>query len=323
MMKKLSYYLLYGVVKVLSLLPFWVLYGMADCFFLLIYHIVRYRRKVVRKNLTTSFPEMSEQDIKRTERRFYRWLCDYGVETIKLLSISDKNLLKRAEFRGVEEVEKFFDEGRNCSAISGHYCNWEWYCGLLLAMKRHRQAVLGLIYHPLYNEAFDRLFIDIRSAHGGTCVPKQDILRHLVTLKREQRHYLFSYVSDQAPRWHNIHLWLPFLNHDTPVFTGGERIMKKMNDVVFFVDIERPRRGYYIFTFRLITAEAAKEEEFSITRRSFEMLEENIRRNPAFYLWTHNRWKRTHEEFDRQYVMVNGKAIPRENIKGLEGEKEH
>ena len=314
-MKRLLYYLLYGTVYLLSLLPFWLLYGLADCFFVLIYYIVRYRRKVVRKNLTRSFPEMSEQDVRQTERHFYRWLCDYGVETIKLLSISDKALMRRMEFRGVEQMEQVFDEGRNCAAILGHYCNWEWLSatGLAFKTKRPEDPVMGLIYHPLYNDAFDRLFIDIRSAHGGLCVAKQDILRQLVTLKREQRHYLFGYISDQAPRWHNIHLWLPFLNQDTPVFTGGERIMKKVDDAVFYVEMERPMRGKYICTFRLVSAHAAQEPENQITMRFFQLLEETIRRQPAFYLWTHNRWKRTHEEFDRQYVMVNGKAIPREN----------
>ena len=316
MMKKLLYYLLYAFVYLLSLLPLRVLYVLSDGIYPILYYIIRYRRGVVRRNLTTSFPDMSEADIKSTERKFYHWLCDYGVETLKLLSINDKSLLKRVEYRNVDLVEKMFDEGRNCSAISGHYCNWEWFTGLQLVMKRHPQAVIGLIYHPLYNDAFDRLFINLRSTHGGVCIPKKDILRRLLTYKQEGRRSLLGYVSDQAPRWHNIHLWLPFLNHDTPVFTGGERIMRKMNDAVFFVDIERPRRGYYSFTFRLISTEAAKEEEFTITRRFFEMLETNIRRQPAFYLWTHNRWKRTHEEFDKHYVMVNGKAIPRENYEG-------
>ena len=322
MMKKLTYYLLYGVTYLLSLLPFWALYGLADCFFLLVYYIVRYRRKVVRRNLTSSFPEYSGEEIRSIERRFYRWLCDYAVETIKLLSISDKKLLKHIEFRGVEQMVRVFSEGRNCAAILGHYCNWEWLSATGLAFRPNRREddntserqkpVMGLIYHPLYSDAFDRLFIDIRSAHGGLCVAKQDILRQLVTLRRERRHYLFGYISDQAPRWHNIHFWLPFLNHDTPVFTGGERIMKKMDDAVFYVDMERPRRGKYICTFRLISAHAAQEEENHITVRFFQLLEETIRRQPPFYLWTHNRWKRTHEEFDRQYVMVNGKAIPRE-----------
>ena len=267
----------------------------------------------MRKNLTTSFPEMSNQEIKRTERQFYRWLCDYAVETIKLLSISNKALLRRMEFRGVEELEKAFDRGQNCAAILGHYCNWEWLSAIGLAFKRYPDAVMGLIYHPLYSDAFDRLFIDIRSAHGGTCVPKKDILRHLITLKREQRHSLFGYISDQAPRWHNIHLWLPFLNHDTPVFTGGERIMKKMDDAVFYVDMERPRRGKYICTFRLLSAHASQEPDNQITVRFFQILEQTIRRQPAFYLWTHNRWKRTHEEFDRIYDLVDGRTVPKDS----------
>ena len=318
-MKNISYKLLYGAVWLLSLLPFWVLYGIADCFFLLVYFVVRYRRKVVRRNLTSSFPEKSEKEVKRIERQFYRWLCDYAVETIKLLSISDKALLRRIEFRGVEQLEQAFDRGQDCAAILGHYCNWEWLSATGLAFRhldnpaeaRHPDAVMGLIYHPLYSDAFDRLFIDIRSAHGGSCVPKKDILRHLLTLKREQRHSLFGYISDQAPRWMNIHLWLQFLNHNTPVFSGGERIMRKMNNAVFYVDMERPRRGYYTCTFQLITDKPNELEENDITRRFFQLLEQSIRRAPAFYLWTHNRWKRTKEEFDRVYDLVNGRTIPK------------
>ena len=316
-MKKLSYHLLHATAYGFSLLPFWMLYGLSDVFFVLVYYIVRYRRTIVRNNLTSSFPETSLKDVKLTERRFYHWLCDYVVETFKLLSISDKALLRRMEFRDVEQMERVFDEGRNCAAILGHYCNWEWLSATGLAFKRgerNEKAVMGLIYHPLYSDAFDRLFIDIRSAHGGLCVAKQDILRQLVTLKRENRRSLFGYISDQAPRWHNIHLWLPFLHHDTPVFTGGERIMRKMDDAVFYVDMERPKRGRYVCTFKLISHHASQEPDNAITIRFFQMLESTIQRQPAYYLWTHNRWKRTHEEFDRQYVMVNGKAIPRESI---------
>ena len=311
-MKQLSYRLLYGLTYAISLLPFWLLYLISDGFFLLIYYLVRYRRKVVWKNLSSSFPEKDEAELREISRQFYHWLCDYFVETVKLLSISNERLLRRIEFRGVEELEKCFDHGQDCAAILGHYCNWEWLSATGLAFRRHPEAVMGLIYHPLYNDAFDRLFIDIRKAHGGNCIPKQDILRHLITLRRDNRRSLFGYISDQAPRWHNIHLWLPFLNHDTPVFTGGERIMRKMDNAVFYVEMERPRRGQYICTFRMVSPHAAQEPDDEVTRRFFQMLEETIHRAPAYYLWTHNRWKRTHEEFDRQYIMVNGKAIPRE-----------
>jgi KDO2-lipid IV(A) lauroyltransferase len=303
---------MYAAAYLLSLLPFWLLYAISDCCYVLVYHLIRYRRNVVWKNLTTSFPDKSEKELKTVERQFYHWFCDYVVETLKLLSITDERLLRHIEFRGVDQLEACFDQGQNCAAVLGHYCNWEWLSASGLSFHRYPQAVMGLIYHPLYNEAFDRLFIRIRSAHGGSCIPKQDILRHLVALRRDNRRSLFGYISDQAPRWHNIHLWLPFLGHDTPVFTGGERIMRKMDDAVFYVDMERPSRGRYVCTFRLLSPHAAQEPDNQITIRFFQMLEETIRRQPAYYLWTHNRWKRTHEEFDRQYRMVNGKAVPRE-----------
>ena len=314
-MKQLAYYLIYGIVYALSLLPFRVLYLISDGLYLVVYHLIRYRRKIVRKNLTASFPEKSQEELRQTERQFYHWLCDYVFETFKLLSISDANLLRHMELRGMDQLELCFDKGQNCAAILGHYCNWEWLSAVSLGFHRHPDATVGLIYHPLYNEAVDRLFIDLRSAHHGMVVPKQDILRHLISLKRDNRRSLFGYISDQSPKWENMHLWLDFLHHDTPVFTGAERIMQKMNDAVFYVDMERPRRGQYICTFRLISAEAAREEEFAITRRFFQMLEQSINRQPAYYLWTHNRWKRGREEFNRKYDVIDGKIIRKEAYK--------
>lgn len=300
-MKQVTYYILYAFVYTLSLLPFRLLYFLSDGLFLLIFHLIRYRRKVVWKNLTTSFPEKSEHELRQIEQQFYHWFCDYIFETFKLLSISDQQLLKHIEFRGVELLEECFDRGQNCAAILGHYCNWEWLSASGLAFKRYPNAVMGLIYHPLYSDAFDRLFINLRSAHGGECIPKKDILRHLVNCKKQQRPYLFGYISDQAPKWENIHLWLPFLNHETPVFSGGERIMRKVDDAVFYVEMERPSRGHYICNFQLLSEHASHEaEEYAITKRFFANLEQTIRRQPAFYLWSHNRWKRTKEEYEKR-----------------------
>lgn len=311
------YYLLYAIVYVLSLLPFRVLYCLADVFYLLVYYVIGYRRDVVWRNLTSSFPEKEEHELRRIERDSYHWLCDYVVETVKLLSISDRALQHRITFRGVDLLEQVFDSRQNCAAILGHYCNWEWLSATGLAFQRHPQAVMGLIYHPLYNDVFDRLFVAIRSAHGGSCIPKKDVLRHLLTCRQSGRHYLFGYISDQAPRWMNTHLWIRFLNHDTAVFTGGERIMRKMNDAVFYVDMQRPRRGYYLCTFRLITRDINTLPENEVTVRFFQMLEESIRQAPEYYLWTHNRWKRTKEEFDRVYDLVNGRTVPKDpNVTG-------
>lgn len=309
MMKKITYGLVFSVAYGISLLPFGVLYLLSDLLYIIVYNIVGYRRDVVMKNLKMAFPEKSEQEREQIRKQFYHWFCDYIVETIKLLTISNEKLLQHIEFRGADQLEKVFDEERNCAAILGHYCNWEWLSASGLSFQRYPEAVAGLIYHPLNSDAFDRLFIDLRSAHGGVCVPKKDILRYLVNYKREDRRSLFGYIADQAPWWTNIHLWVDFLGIETPVFTGGERIMRKMNDAVFYVDMERPKRGKYICTFQLIVPEAAKTEEFDITKLFFQRLEQSIRRQPAFYLWTHDRWKRTHAEFDWMLEVVNGKAI--------------
>lgn len=296
-----------------SRLPWRLFFLLSDLEYLLIYHVVRYRRQVVRRNLTTSFPEKSAEEITAIEKGFYHWFCDYFFETLKMLSMSHEEMLRHIEFSGLDEVEACFDEGKDCAAFLGHYCNWEYLSATSLGLKRHADAPVGLIYHPLYNKTFNQLFIDIRQSKKGVCIPKQQILRYLVTYHREHRVSLFGYIADQGPKWENIHLWLPFLGHETPVFTGAERIMRKMHDAVFYVDLERLARGHYRATFRKISDDAAREEPFAVTHRYFALLEMSIRRDPQCYLWTHNRWKRTREEFERRFEIKDGKVIPRKN----------
>lgn len=303
--------IVYVLFYTLSLLPFRILYGMADIGYVLLYYIIRYRRGVVRKNLVTAFPEKSIDDIKTIERKFYHWFCDYFLEAIKLLSISDKELRHRFTIINSEEVEQCFQEGQDVAAILGHYCNWEWLSCVGMNLPPERE--IGLIYHPLRNKTFDYLFRKLRShEQNGHVIPKKDILRYVVTKKREGVRNICGYISDQGPKWTNIHLWLPFLNHEyTPVFTGGERIMRKMNNAVFYVEMSRPKRGYYTATYKLITREPNTLPADDITRRFFCLLEETIRQEPAFYLWSHNRWKRTKEEFDRRFQVINGKVVER------------
>lgn len=287
---------LVGFFRLLSRLPLCLLYGISDFEYLIVYRVLRYRRRTVRYNLTSSFPEKSIKEIRHIEQQFYHWLCDYFFEAIKLLTISDEELRRRFTIHNSEEIVECFREGQSVAAILGHYCNWEWLS--CVGIELPSSARSGLIYKPLRNRAFDRLFRTIRSRVGGVPVPKNDILRYLVDYRRQGIMSIFGYISDQAPRWENIHLWVPFLHHDTPVFTGAERIMRKMNNAVYYVEMSRPRRGYYTCTYRLITKTPTTLPEYEITRRFFALLEENIRRSPQYYLWSHNRWKRTHEEYN-------------------------
>lgn len=308
-MKEFLYNIIYGIFYLVSKLPYRALYVISDIANLVFYHIVRYRRDIVRRNITSAFPEKSLEECISIERGFYKWFCDYFVETVKLMSVSRQELLSRIEFRGIDKIEECFDRGQTCAGILGHYGNWELLSATGLVIKKHPEAVIGLIYHPLRSQLFDRLFINMRQSMGGVCVPKKDILRYLVSFRSQNLMNLFGYIADQAPRYRNIHLWLPFLNHDTPVFTGAERIMRKMNNAVFYIDVERPERGKYIYTFKLMTDKPGEMPEFEITKKFFVMLEQTIRREPRFYLWSHNRWKRTREEFDKEFKIENGHVV--------------
>ncbi len=305
-MKKIVYALFY----LFSLLPFWVMRLFADIAFVLIYYVIRYRRRLVRQNITSSFPQKSAEEIRRIERRFYLWFCDNWLEAVKLLSLSDEGIKRHLEIQNMDLVQGYLDSGRDVAALLGHHNNWEYLTALGVALPR--KHIVGLVYHPLHSESIDYLFQRIRSSQcNGLVVPKNQTLRVLQRLHSEGKYSLFGYVADQTPKWENIHLWLPFLNHDTPVFTGGERIARKYNQPVVFIEMKRKKRNYYSCYFHLITDEPASLPEGEITRRFFVMLEKAINESPETYLWTHNRWKRTHEEFDRRFEVVHGKVVER------------
>ena len=309
MMKQLTYYIFYGAVYLLSLLPMWVHYRLSDLMFVIIYHIARYRKKVVEKNLRNAFPEKSWLERKRIERKFYRFFCDYMVENVKLLTMKKENVMRRMVFEGMDDMARSFETHDFVFIYLGHYCNWEYVASLQWWSPPGVKC--AQLYSALESEAFDRLFLTIRGRYGGDNINKKDSLRAIMRYRQSGQKAIIGFISDQGPKWQNIHLWMNFLNQDTPVFTGGERIMRKMNNAVFYVDMQRPRRGKYICTFQLITRDPNALEEFGITKRFFELLEQTIRRQPEFYLWTHNRWKRTHEEFDHLFKVENGRIVLR------------
>lgn len=302
-MSKILYPIVYGFCYMISLLPLRVLYCISDVLYLLLYKLIGYRRRVVRNNLSTSFPEKDEKERRTIEKKFYHFFCDYIIETIKLLSIRRKTLLKHMEYRNMEEIERCFDEGQSVCALLGHYCNWEFLTTVNVGWKRYPEAKVGLVYHPLSSKVVDRLIIATRQHTGGVAVPKQEVLRYMIRYKQQGLHSLFGLISDQSPKWENIHLWLPFLNHETPVFTGAERLIRKMNNAVFYAEMSRPKRGKYVVNFQLMTREPGTLEENELTRMFFTRLEETIRQTPHLYLWSHDRWKRTREEFERRFTV--------------------
>lgn len=280
-----------------ALLPLRLLYILSDILYFWVYIIVRYRKRVVRLNLLHSFPDKTDRERLIIEKRFYHHLCDYFVETLKMLHISDDEMKKRMQFENVGLVRELMKDGNSGLMFLGHYGNWEWVTSLNLHF--NDSITLGQIYRPLKNLAFDDLFLKIRSRFRSIGIPKNDTLRAIVRMKRDQKQMLIGFMSDQTPSIANIHYWTEFLNQDTPVFTGVERIAKQTGFAVTYLDIQKVKRGYYKGTVKLISRTPSQDPEFSITEKYIREMEKTILRDPAYWLWTHKRWKRSRQEVEK------------------------
>ena len=288
--ENILYFPLYFYYWLHALLPLKILYILSDILFFPMFYIVRYRRKLVYQNMKDSFPEKSEKEIRRMEKAFYHHFCDYIVETIKLLHISDKETRKRVKFHNTEALQEIVDNGGSCLMLLGHYGNWEFVPSVTLWMRKG-SVIFAQIYRPLKNKWFDRFFLKLRGRYHSECIAKQDTLRSILRYKSSGRPSITGFMADQTPSPANIHHWVNFLNHDTPVFTGVEKIAHKVGFSVFYFDVEKIKRGYYSVTIREISKNPKETEEFEITNKYMEMMETTILRAPEYWLWTHNRWK--------------------------------
>lgn len=276
-----------SILRLFSRLPLWILYRISDLLFLLVYFVVRYRRKVVRENLSRSFPDRSKQERRLIERRFYRFFCDYAVETIKLLTISEAEMRRRMKVFACEEMDAELDRQPFCFLMLGHYGNWEWLSTIALWSKHN----CGQLYTPLHNATFDRVFYDMRSRFGTENISKYNALRRILSLKSEGIPSHIGFITDQSPRPNSIHDWMTFLHQDTPIFTGAERIGKKVGAAAYFIRVTRPRRGYYECHLERLTSDMREFADYELTELCMRRLEAEINEVPHLWLWTHRRWK--------------------------------
>lgn len=291
MKKLLLYYPLRFYFYLHALLPFRILYILSDILFYPLYYIVRYRRQIVRKNLCSSFPEKSAVEIRTLEKRFYHAFCDYAVESVKLMHVSNEEIMRRMVFKNLELPTRLLTEGRTILLQLGHYGMWEWIPSVACNLPESLDYTLGQIYRPLKNRWFDLFYLKLRSRFGTMCISKQDTLRTILKMKVSGRPFMIGFMADQSPSPNNIHHWVSFLNQDTPVYTGVEKIAMKTGSAVLYLDMKPLRRGYYEGTFKLIAENPRETKEFEITDRYIREMEQSILRAPEYWLWTHNRWK--------------------------------
>ena len=301
------YYILFVFWYLFSLLPMRVHYILSDLIYVFVYHIARYRKTLVKKNLSTSFPQKSEAELHDIEKRYYHWFCDYIVETVKMFSMSERTMQKRMRFDGIGMIDEDLKNGRSVTIYLGHYCNWEWISSLPLNISADASA--AQLYHPIENKAIDRLFLYSRGRFHAVSLDMMEAFGMLRNWQKEGRPTVTGYISDQVPGFSSMHYWPWFLNHDTPAYTGAERIARVLNTTVYYLDIYRPRRGYYVAKVIKMTDNPQKEEKFALTEQYYRLLENSIMRAPEFWLWSHNRWKRTREQFNNEYPEEERKRI--------------
>jgi KDO2-lipid IV(A) lauroyltransferase len=266
-----------------------VLYLLSDILYFIVYKIVRYRLKVVRMNLSKSFPEKSVQELRVLEKRFYHHFTDYIIETIKLAHISQEELNRRAILHNPDIINPLVTQGHTCFLLlMGHYGNWEWFTGSTVWFDKVK---IYQIYRPLTSKAFDRLFIYLRTRFQGIGIKKQETVRDMIRLKQSKERSLAIFIADQSPNKSNLQYWTTFLNQETAMLTGPERIAVKLDIPVIFVDVRKVKRGHYTVDFELITDNPRQTPEFWITEQYTRLMERSILRDPAYWLWTHKRWK--------------------------------
>jgi KDO2-lipid IV(A) lauroyltransferase len=286
-MKATGYYIFYIINYLITLLPLRVLYVFSDIFYVLIYHLIRYRRNIVATNLRNAFPEKSDPERKMIERRFYRYLADLIVETLKVTHMSPKEISTRFTVRDMTLINRFYDEGRDIVAVCGHYNNWEWLSSIPLQTSYKSLT----IYKPLKNEYFDSFIFGLRTKYGVHASAMENIFRDLLNFRKNNVRTVTAFIADQTPPRDNNPYWATFLNQDTCFYRGPEKIAVKFDMPVFFAHITREKRGYYKLEMKLITDHPKDEAPDYITSRHASMLEEVIREKPEYWLWSHRRWK--------------------------------
>lgn len=283
-------YIIYMILlRPLSWLPLGVLYVLSDVLRVVLERMLHYRREVIRLNLHTSFPEKSEEEIKKIEHGFYCQLADNIVETVKLLHISDKTIDKRVKVKGADLVERIADAGAPVFLYLGHYGNWEW----VPAISRHynRPQKSAQIYKPLHDRAFDAVMQRIRSRFGSYNIPQNQALRTLFKFRKDYGSYIVGIIDDHSPNHDRSKHFMTFLDHDrTLINVGGEEIGRRLGARYLYLDVEKPRRGYYTLTFMEMKVNEA-DADYPFSREYMRMLETTIRRDPSLWLWSHKRWR--------------------------------
>ncbi len=286
-MQLLIYRIVYPILWLVSKLPWKLFYAFSTLIFILVYYIVRYRRKTVTSNLKLVFPEKTRSEINTIRRDFYKHMCDMFLEMIKSLSISREDLIKRYKVINLDEFHEFEKKNKTIITLMGHYGSFEWSNAIDLVSIN---PCVG-IYKQIANKHFDKLAHRIRGRFDSRLIPSHKVARQIIKDKQEGNVCAYGMISDQSPKLSNAKYWTDFMGIKVPIFLGGEFLAQRLDTIVLYLQVKKVSRGHYEVKFIPISEKSKEEEKFYCIKKYLQLLEAQIREEPQYYLWTHKRWK--------------------------------
>ncbi|MDP2089519.1 MAG: lysophospholipid acyltransferase family protein [Flavobacteriaceae bacterium] len=287
MMYLISYIILYPIIMLMSRLPFWVIYCISDILYFFTYYIIGYRKKVVFDNLRLVFPEKSEKEITKIAKDSYLHFGDILMETIKAFSMSDREFAKRYRFLNLDIFEAQFKKNKSVAMIGSHYGNWEWF----IHVAQYTSHTIYGTYNTIMNPYFDELIRKSRERFGGVLVPTNETIPTIIQNTENQKLSIYGLLSDQSPMVQKAIYWNKFMGVKVPIHTGAEVLAKKYNLAVVYFSVEQIKRGYYEITLKTLADDPSTFKNYEITDQFLKLVEEQIKRKPSLYFWTHRRWK--------------------------------
>ncbi len=286
-MQLLVFIIAYPLLWIISRFPFKLLYLMSDGVYSILYYVIGYRKKVVRNNIELVFPEKDSVERLGIEKKFYRHMCDMFLEMIKTMGISNKQLQKRFVFSNLEVLHNLEKKNKSVMLMFPHYASWEW----VIALDAHIESKGYAIYQKIGNKHFDKLVRDIRQKFGTTLISTVDTREIVAKNKKEGNLSMYGILSDQSPMPQKALLWTPFMGITVPVHTGAELLCQKLDLPAVYLKVSKHSRGHYQGSFELLSENTRELSQFELTKTFLRKVEASIKEEPAYYFWTHKRWK--------------------------------
>jgi KDO2-lipid IV(A) lauroyltransferase len=286
-MKYIAYLIVYPILWCISILPFPLLYLLSDFVYIIVYRIIGYRKKTVRKNMAMTLTHLSEKERLIIEKKFYHHMCDLFLEMIKTMTISKEEICKRYVFKNVEVYKEIEKKEKSIAIMCAHYASYEW----AVSLNYHSHYKSYGIYKKLKNPYFDKLVHKIRSKFKAILITTKETIPTIIKNNNNNILSVYGFASDQSPKENTAFHYAKFMGIEVPVHTGAEMLAKRYNMNVVFLKTKKIKRGYYEGSIEMLSENPKEIPNYELTDQFLKLVEQQIYEAPEYYLWTHKRWK--------------------------------